>query len=70
MTYRNLEIFVYKNFHRNDPIPWWCALIMCVRFNFVVLIFVAHIDYENIFSKKISRLQYIIMNSAGGWIYK
>ena len=39
---------MYKNVRRNDPVPQCCVLIMRMCFNFVILIFVARIDYNNL----------------------
>ena len=41
-----------KNFHRNNPVPPRTTLTLIVR---MCLIFVATIDYKNIFTMKISR---------------
>ena len=41
--------FVLKHFHRNNLLPLWCA------YSFIRLIFVAAINYENIFTMIVSR---------------
>ena len=46
--------FCIKKFHRNDPLATVLTLIVHTNFR-EKLIFVATIDYENIFTTKISR---------------